>query len=278
MFALLRQLAARTESSISLTRHVEKLLEGGVFLAGLGRRFFEVHGVLVVVDEDVEVVAKNGGGLEQRVLRGDAAVGPDVEDELVVVGHLADPGGFHGILDAGDRREDRVDGDDADRLILALVLVAGGETTADANFEFAVELHLLVEGADDLVLVDHVVDVVARDVTGGDDAFLLDLDREDAGLLFVVVELHLLEVEDDVGDILDHAGKAGKLVLHARDADGSDGRAFQGGKENAAEGVADGVAVSALEWLGDELGVGIGGGFLVADEAVRELETSKFDC
>jgi hypothetical protein len=38
------------------------------------------------------------------------------------------------------------------------------------------------------------------------------------------------------------------------------------------------VAVSTLEWLGDELGVGIGGGILVANEAVRELETSKFDC
>jgi hypothetical protein len=38
------------------------------------------------------------------------------------------------------------------------------------------------------------------------------------------------------------------------------------------------VAVSALEWLGGELGVGIGGGVLVPDEAVRELETSKFDC
>jgi hypothetical protein len=38
------------------------------------------------------------------------------------------------------------------------------------------------------------------------------------------------------------------------------------------------VAISALERLGDELGVGIGGGVLVANEAVRELETSEFDC
>jgi hypothetical protein len=37
------------------------------------------------------------------------------------------------------------------------------------------------------------------------------------------------------------------------------------------------VAVSTLEGLGDELGVGIGGGFLVANEAVGELETSEFD-
>jgi hypothetical protein len=42
---------------------------------------------------------------------------------------------------------------------------------------------------------------------------------------------------------------------------GGDGGAFQRGKEDAAEGVADGVAVSTfVEGLGDELGVGIGGG------------------
>jgi hypothetical protein len=67
-------------------------------------------------------------------------------------------------------------------------------------------------------------------------------------------------------------------VLDARNPDRSDGGTFQGGQEHAAERVADGVAVSTLEGLGDELGVCIGGGFLVADEVVRELETSKFDC
>jgi hypothetical protein len=36
------------------------------------------------------------------------------------------------------------------------------------------------------------------------------------------------------------------------------------------------VAVAAFEWFGDKLGVGVAGGFLVANEAVRELETSKF--
>jgi hypothetical protein len=67
-------------------------------------------------------------------------------------------------------------------------------------------------------------------------------------------------------------------VLYTCDADRSDGSAFQRGKKNAAKGVADGVAVSTLEWLGGELGVGIGGGILIANEAVRELETSEFDC
>jgi len=64
--------------------------------------------------------------------------------------------------------------------------------------------------------------------------------------------------------------------LHARDADGSDGGSLKRGKQNAAQRVADGVTVAALKGFGYELRVGVGGGFLVANEAVRELETSKF--
>ena len=38
---------------------------------------------------------QDGGSLEQRVFRGDASVGPDFENELVVIGALADAGVFH---------------------------------------------------------------------------------------------------------------------------------------------------------------------------------------
>ena len=45
-------------------------------------------------------------------------------------------------------------GDDADRLVGMLVLVAGGEAAADLDFEFGFKLGLLVERADELVLVE----------------------------------------------------------------------------------------------------------------------------
>ena len=98
-----------------------------------------------------------------------------------------------------------------------------------------------------------------------------------ARLLGVVPELHLLQVEDDVGDILHHPGQGGKLVLDAGDPDRSDGGPLQGGEQDPAEGVADGVPVSAFERLGDELGVGGGGGVLVLHEAVRDLEPVQLD-
>jgi len=77
--------------------------------------------------------------------------------------------------------------------------------------------------------------VVGQDIASGDDTFLLDLDREDAGFLLVVVEPHLLEVEHNVGDIFHHAGEAGEFVLDARDADGGDGGTLQRGEQDAAE-------------------------------------------
>ena len=99
-------------------------------------------------------MAEDGGGLGQRVVRGDAAVGPDFEDQLVVIGALADAGVLHRVFDAGDGRENRVDRDDADRLVGMFVFVAGGEAAADLDLEFDVKLLLLVERADVLLGID----------------------------------------------------------------------------------------------------------------------------
>ena len=57
--------------------HVEQLLELGLLVVLLVDDFFELDGVLVVADEDIEMMLQNGGGLGQRVIRRDAAVGPD---------------------------------------------------------------------------------------------------------------------------------------------------------------------------------------------------------
>ena len=61
-------------------------------------------------------------------------------------------------------------------------------------------------------------------------------------------------------------------MLRAFELDGGDGDALDGGKEDAAEGVAHRLRVSALERLGREARVlGVGGG-LVLDDAVRHDE------
>ena len=90
-------------------------------------------------------------------------------------------------------------------------------------------------------------------------AFLVHGEREFARFVIGGLEFNLLQVEHDVGHVLDDAGQRGEFVLRAVDLHRGDGGAFERGKEHAAERIADGVAVAGLKGLGDELGVGFSG-------------------
>ncbi len=113
----------------------------------------------------------------------------------------------------------------------------------------------MVEGADQLVRVDDLDVRVGLDVGGGDGAFLVDLEVELHGLALLGDDEDLLQVEDDVGHILDDAVDGLELVVDALDLDRADGAALDGAEQHAAEGIADRVAITGLEGLGDELGV-----------------------
>ena len=125
-----------------------------------------------------------------------------------------------------------------------------------------------------LLGIDQLEVLVQFDVAGGDFAFLVDGEEEGLRLARMGAKEHLLEVQDDVGDILDHAFDGGEFVLGAIDLDGGDGGAFQGGEEDAAQGVADGVAVAGFKRFGDEFGVGIGGGCVLFGQPLGHFKTS----
>jgi hypothetical protein len=88
----------------------------------------------------------------------------------------------------------------------------------------------------------------------------------------VGLELDFLQVQDDVGHVLDHAVNGGEFVHGAIHLDGGDGRAFERGEQHAAQRVADGVAVTGFKRVGDEFGVGFRGGLL---PSVNRLGISK---
>ena len=71
------------------------------------------HGLLKV-DEDAHVILHQLGGVANGVLGRDGAVGPHFHHELFVIGHLAETGGFDGIVDLAHRGVDAVHGDVAD--------------------------------------------------------------------------------------------------------------------------------------------------------------------
>ena len=69
-------------------------------------------------------------------VRRDGAVGPDFEDQTIVVGLLADAGVFRLRSGRGDGGEDRVDRNGADDLFFGGVLECRDETAALVDFEF----------------------------------------------------------------------------------------------------------------------------------------------
>ena len=125
------------------------------------------------------MIAEEIGGEADGFLRRDGAVGPHFEDELVVVGHLADARAFDVIVHAADRRMDRVDGDVAERQIA--VGVAVGDLVAAAALEtrFELERAFLRQRGDVRRRIEDLDVGVLLEVGGGDDArpLLLEVQR-----------------------------------------------------------------------------------------------------
>lgn len=105
-----------------------------------------------------------------------------------------------------DGREKRaIDGDDADSLIFLLVALARAIAAAGLDFDVGFKGLLAVERADELVGVDDLDVGVGLDVGGSDGTLAIDLEVEFHRLAFFGDDQDLLQVEDDVRDILDHA-------------------------------------------------------------------------
>ena len=149
---------------------------------------------------------QNRGCLEQRVIWRQSSIGPDFQNEFVIIGALTDTRVFHRIFHACDRRKDGIDGNEADRLIGALVFLTSGKSTTDAHFKFRVELMFPVQGANQLLRIQHFKTLNGLDVPGSDLAFLVDGERQFLWLVVLAIEFkfHFLEIENDIGHVLNH--------------------------------------------------------------------------
>src|SRR6201991_3078222 len=153
----------------------------------------------VLVREDRQARDQDLRGLAQSGLRVDRPVGLDIQRQLVEVRALADAGLLDAVGDAADGAEDRVDRDDADRLVGRLVLLRRAVAAAAPDREVELQLRLLVQGRDVRVRVKDLdarweIDVPRRDLTRARD--------DERGLDLGGVRVHAahdpLEVEDDV--------------------------------------------------------------------------------
>ncbi len=174
---------------------------------------------LLEVDEDRELVLQDLGGVGDRVRGRHGAVGPDLEVQPVEVRLATDASRRHRVVHLRDRREDRVDRNRADRHLLGLVLLGGAVALAGADRDFHLDVGLAVRRHDPVVRIQHVDRrVFGREVAGRDHARAGLANAQRARPRGVHPEAHFLEVQDDVGDVLDDAGDRRELVQHAVDA------------------------------------------------------------
>src|SRR6266480_4642253 len=200
----------------------------------------------------LEAVQRANGEVE--VL--DRPVRPDLEDQLVPVGLLADAGLLDQEVRLHDRAEDGVDRNHADRLAFLLVPLGGHIALATLDRQLHAEPALVaVERADVQFRVDDL------DVTGRLDVGRLDLagaghvERQANGIVTVGDQVQPLEVEDDLGDVLLDVRNRGKLVRHALDRDRGHGGALQRAQQHAAKRITQRGAEAGLQRLDLELSV-----------------------
>jgi hypothetical protein len=111
----------------------------------------------------------------------------------------------------------------------------------------------------DVIGIEHLDVVTDLDVTRGDDALARLRDLEQDFGLAVHLEGDALEVQQNVDDILLHPLDRRVLVDHAADRDFGRRIADHRRQQDAAQRVAERMAVAALERLHDDLGVQGGG-------------------
>src|SRR5580700_8929990 len=117
------QAVRATDAELELVDAAEQVLVERL-LFGTRRGVLRLLG-LFEVDEDRELLLQNLGRVGDGVLRLHAAVRPDLERQLVVVRLLTDARVGHRVVDLADRREERIDGDGANRHARRLVSLGG---------------------------------------------------------------------------------------------------------------------------------------------------------
>ncbi|MPM24657.1 hypothetical protein SDC9_71140 [bioreactor metagenome] len=133
-----------------------------------------------------------------------------------------------------------------------LVLVRRHVAAAALDHELHVDGTVTVERGDVQVGVVHLdtgrrLDVGGSDLTGTGLAQV-----HDHRLVLLRGEHEALQIEDDLGDVLDDTREGGELVQVAVDLDAGQGSTGDRGQQRTTQRVAEGVTEAGLEGLDDE--------------------------
>ena len=205
-----------------------------------------------------EGLASGGNG----VAREDGRLGFDVNDELVEVSALLDSGGLDLVSDFEDWGVNRVDGDATDLAVRIVVEGTGNVAATTLDDEFHLESAIVIEGRDVQL---RIVDGHARrrvDVGSGDFTSTGLTQVHGNWLVLLRGEHKALEVQNDLGDVLDATLDSRELVLNSLDLDARHRGAWNGRQQSTTQRVADGVSEARLQRLDNELRAELGDGLL----------------
>jgi hypothetical protein len=169
-----------------------------------------------------------------------------------------------------------IKGDVVDAQGFVEILVGRDIAAAAFDDHFDIQLAVPVEGGNMNVRVQDLDVSVMDDVRRLGLGRALYLESYLFGLTPLDVEGDALDIQDDVGHILDNTWDCGELVQDALDAQGRDGRAVDGGQQDPPQGVSDRDTVPALKRLRPEPAVFLGQGVVIALQELGSLKTDLY--
>src|SRR5271165_6896890 len=145
---------------------------------------------------------------------------------------------------------------------------------ANPNVEFRFKFLLFVDRANYLVGIQHFDPLDRLNIPGRNLTLFVDVNCYRARFVVDRFKFYLLQIQHDVGYVLNDPGEGSKLVLRPSDPNGSNSSSFQRRQKNSAQRVANGVPIPCLKRFGDEFGIGFSCASLIFSAAFRHLETS----
>ena len=211
-------------------------------------------GLDVEAEEELDVVPQDVRGLGDARLPGRSTRRSRSRGQLLVVGLLSDAGRLDEVPDVPDRREDRVDRDQAQRPRPAACSLRPRRSPIPRPMRSSISKSA---SALSVAMCSSGLRISSSGLAFWMSPAVISarpLERDDDLVQFLVDQLHadLLQVQDHLGDVLDDARDGGKLMQDAVHPDGREGVPGERREQHAPHGVADGDAESLLQRLEDE--------------------------
>src|SRR5262249_23617901 len=136
------------------------------------------------------------------------------------------------------------------------------------------EGNIIGKGGNDMLGINDLHSLVGNDVGSLDDAAFMPINAQGTWLLTGILYHKALDIQDDIGHVLDNPRNRADLVLYSLDLDPGHSAAFQARQKDAAQAVANGHTKAALERFSSEFAISVGQCASVAADTTGQLETT----